>query len=505
MKKLLVAAIVVLMASPAFAAIQNVKVSGDITSTFVDRNTFDLGTTFFSEGDTPTGTSTNASPVGLKKQNVFITQTRLRVDADLSDNVSATVGLINERAWNAENSPQNGTTSNPDTGTTNVNTSKLDTNVQLYLASLTLREFLYSPLTVTIGRQIFNYGNGLIMGDGGVNNQATGNLQYIAQDLTERTSYDGIKAVLDYKPLTIDMFYFKNGQNLLNGNPQSDNSSSDVYGINANYQLSDPWSTVLETYIFSRINGNGNAIAINGTTAANRGDTLFVPGLRASTNPIKGLNVQGELAWQFGNHPVITTFGTNTNVEQAEKRRAMAAQFLASYALPVLDKYKPTVNASYTYVSGDKDATANYNAVPYSSAKVYTAWDPFNESQGSGTIYNTLFPLSNMHIVSIGASANPLEDVTAAVTWSGLWAASSFGTYNKLALFQPDGGANTITPQTKGQNKGLGNEYDINLTYNYTEDVTFGVSLGWFVPGSVFTSNNNNTASQALANVAVKF
>ena len=43
MKKLLVAALMVVMASPAFAAIQNVKVSGDITSTFVDRNNFDLG------------------------------------------------------------------------------------------------------------------------------------------------------------------------------------------------------------------------------------------------------------------------------------------------------------------------------------------------------------------------------------------------------------------------------------------------------------------------------
>ena len=27
-----------------------------------------------------------------------------------------------------------------------------------------------------------------------------------------RTAYDGVKAVLDYKPLTIDMFYFKNYQ-----------------------------------------------------------------------------------------------------------------------------------------------------------------------------------------------------------------------------------------------------------------------------------------------------
>ena len=139
----------------------------------------------------------------MKKQNVFITQTRLRVDADLSDNVSTTVGLINERAWNAEgNDSSNG--GNSPTG--------YDTNVQLYLASVTMRELLYSPLTVQVGRQVFSYGNGLIMGDGGVNNLATGNLQFIAQDLTERTAYDGVKAVLDYKPLTIDMFYFKNGQ-----------------------------------------------------------------------------------------------------------------------------------------------------------------------------------------------------------------------------------------------------------------------------------------------------
>ncbi len=42
-------------------------------------------------------------PVGLKKQNVFITQTRFVWTLILSDNVSTTVGLINERAWNAEN------------------------------------------------------------------------------------------------------------------------------------------------------------------------------------------------------------------------------------------------------------------------------------------------------------------------------------------------------------------------------------------------------------------
>ena len=361
-----------------------------------------------------------------------------------------------------------------------------------------MRELLlFTSLTVTVGRQVFNYGNGLILGDGGVNNQATGDLQFIAQDLTMRTAYDGVKAILDYKPLTIDMFYFKNNQAVLTGNPNSDNTSSDVYGFNANYQLSDPMNTVMEAYLFSRINGN----AQSGVTASDKGDTLYVPGLHVSTNPIKGLNLQGELAWQLGEHPVVNA------TQEAERREAMAAQFMASYALPVLDKYKPTVSATYTYVSGDKNAGINYGTNAVKSAKIDTAWDPFNEAQGSGTIYNTLFPLSNMHILALGASANPLEDVTAAFTWSSLWSAAPYtqSIANPLVLFQPDSGGAIFVPQTKHNNRGLGDEYDVNLTYNYTEDVTFGVSLGWFVPGDVFTGNNNSTASQALGSVAVKF
>src|SRR5208282_889581 len=122
--------------------IQNVKVSGDITTTFLDRNTFSLGQTVGTEAYAESGMPCSDGltdcfePIGLKKQNVFITQTRLRVDADLSDNVSTTVGIINERAWNSENTPLNGS-STPAYSTSSQNTSNLDTNVQLYLASLT--------------------------------------------------------------------------------------------------------------------------------------------------------------------------------------------------------------------------------------------------------------------------------------------------------------------------------------------------------------------------------
>jgi len=380
MKKILAAALMVVLASPAFAAVQNVKVSGDITTTWLDRSNFDLGLTNGDEFGTTNYNTTipSANPLGLKKQSVFVTQTELNVNADLSDNVSTQVGLINERAWNAEGQIA-GAGGNTPTG--------YDTNVQLYLASVTMRELLYSPLTVTVGRQVFQFGNGLIIGNGGVGNLATGNLQFIAQDLTMRTTYDGVNATLDYKPLTINLIYFKNNQNIVNGNPYSDDSSSDVFGYNANYQLSDPWSTVVEQYMFSRVDGHGNASA-QGAPAINvdKGDTLYVPGLRASTNPTKSLTVQGEVAWQLGNHPVLVS-GGGVGTQQSEQRNAMAAQLMATYALPVLDKYKPSVSATYTYVSGD--ANSNPGSLTPGDHEKYTAWDPFFEAQNIGTIYNT--------------------------------------------------------------------------------------------------------------------
>ena len=112
-----------------------------------------------------------------------------------------------------------------------------------------------------------------------------------------------------------------------------------------------------------------------------------------------------------------------TNATEAENRDAMAAQFLASYSLPVLEKYKPTVNASYTYVSGDKNALNQ--RCSYSATRIakHTALGMCSPELGAGTIYSSIYPLTNMNIISAGASVNPLEDVTAAFTWSNLWAA----------------------------------------------------------------------------------
>ena len=147
MRKLLLALLVVaLFVAPAAASVQNVKVSGEVDSKYLYRNGFDAG----AEAD------------GNTVQSLFITITNLRVDADLTDNVAATIALINERTGGIQG------LTNGEGGAEGDDES----DVQINLAYVTLREMLYSPLTVIIGRQSFRYGNSFIVDSAGPNNAA---------------------------------------------------------------------------------------------------------------------------------------------------------------------------------------------------------------------------------------------------------------------------------------------------------------------------------------------
>ena len=116
MRKMLLIAVLALAlaAAPAFASVQNIKIGGDIESTYLIRDQFDMGGGLKADGTDD------------YDQAFFFTQTRLTVSADLTDNVSATVGLLNERPWGEEEQVAN------------------DNDVDLNLAFVTLREMLYS-------------------------------------------------------------------------------------------------------------------------------------------------------------------------------------------------------------------------------------------------------------------------------------------------------------------------------------------------------------------------
>jgi len=481
MKKSIILAIVLavaLVAVPAFASVQNIKVSGSVDSTYLFRDNFDLG----------------ANVLGDEQQSLFITQTTLQVDADLTDQVSATVALINERVWES------------DAGATN-------SDIDLNLAFVTLREMLYSPLTVVVGRQVFSYGNSLVVDATGTNNAAPSDsgISGAAVDLTKQTALDAIRLIFDYNPLTLEILYSKVDSNtvLASATAGGDRDDIDLYGGNATYELGDDMNTQIEAYFFAKIDKLGIG------ESDSKSDTVYVPGLRASADVLEGLNIQGELAWQRGNRVTTST------VDDNEQREAMAAQFIGNYQVPddvlpdVLEGYNPVLQYVYTYVSGDSNPNDRREST-MGKANVYTAWDPMYENQGGGTIYNTLFNLSNLHIHGVSLQANPMEDVTTKVSWTGLWLDKKLDANNgTLSLVQPDG-STAQTMQVNTGNDDVGYEIDWETTYDYTEDVQIGANFGWFVPGDLFRGDvvptgsntpngNDKMASQVIIHGNVNF
>ena len=452
MKKLIIAVLLVaVMAVPALASVQNVKVSGDITSTSILRYDFGFG-------NKDAGGITQA-----KKQNTFISQTRVSAEADLTDNVSTMFRLLNERAWGR--------------------IASTDTQVDVDLAYVELREMIYSPLTVTLGRQELYYGNGFIMG-GGPNNTASGNIDIIAKDLTLSAAVDAVKLVFNYDPLTIDMFAAILDAPSTGFVEKYD--SFNLYGINANYKFSDPWNTAAEAYFFATIDRTNIS-----TLPSKKVDKIYVPGVRLSTDPMRGLNLQGELACQGG---------TDEWTSGSAKRAAMGGQFIASYILPFekTAKYEPVVAYAYTYVSGDKDvdmATDN----PGDRQK---AWDPMFEDMAGGKIYNAIFDLTNMHVNEFSFSASPAKDLIAKLTWTILSLDKKLNSTSWTRTL-PDNSSVDYAVNT--DKKGLGNEIDLDLIYAYSEDVELALSAGWFMPGNVFTSANEKTATQLLTSISVAF
>jgi len=422
-KIMLAVALVALVAAPAFAAVQNVKVGGDLKTTSVIRKNFEAG---------------SLQGAQKKSQNVILSQVGINIEADLTDNVSTFIRLGNERLWGtADNSSGND-------------------NVNMDQAYVTMKEFLYAPLTVTLGRQPLVYGNALIIGDSGHYNEVTS-----VPDLTGGASFDALKAVLDFDPLTVDLFAAKVSEG--SATALNDDDDKDLYGINSNWKLGGDMNVVLESYLFAEMSKTGIP------ATQDKPNKLYVPGLRASLNPYEGLNLQLEGAYQFGN--AATTTGDSKDIQ------AYAVQAMASFALPVMEDISPVLSGSYTLLSGGDS----------SDSKVRD-WQAMYEDQNTGRIFDAISGTnSNMKIASLALEVKPMEDVTTKLSW-----------YN-LSRIQ------------KSPNNGskYANEVDLDVTYAYTEDVTFGLSAGILngkaLSGSSVGQGQDNVASQLLSSVKVVF
>ncbi|MFA4842655.1 MAG: alginate export family protein [Candidatus Omnitrophota bacterium] len=492
---ILALAFVVCVTAAAYAEVQNVKVSGDITAEAVARNNLILR-------------KENKAPATYAEYNDrisgLLSHIRVRVDADLTDNVSTTVRLINERVWGEESN------TNPVTGA--AIGSGNSTDVQLDLAYATLKEFLYSPLTLTIGRQELHFGNDLIIGDVDTNGLMSGHgaaaaatgtyLPRSLDDLSLRKSFDAIRATLNYDPLVADLVYAKIDENFID-----EQDDINLYGVNANYAVNKDLTT--EGYYWTKEIKKASAstsTAVAGETGQQSlDDVTRTVGGRVQYNGLKNLMVGLEGAYQFGKYIKNSLLYPDepTPTGAALRREAFAIQLVAQYNLAdLIKKYEPMVSGSYTYLSGDKPKTVN-------TQRKFHGWNPMFENQAGGTLFNKILGYSNAQLYNISGSLKPLEDVTLALAYY----------YIRLNKAYPDDitawnltGIVGDPTYYMSDEKNLGHEFDVKLTYDYTEDVQIGLNVGWFAPGTAFKNDfttsragNNETATQVIGSMKVTF
>jgi len=463
----------------AYAETQNVKVSGDLlirgisrsNFSLVDEETYWLDGTWFS--------------LPKHKQSGITSTARVRVDADLTDDVSVTMRLLNERTWGREHFTQDyygyelGYWDDSELHSGN-------TGVDIDLAYITLKEFLYSPLTLIVGRQELRYGNALVIGDPDTNMFAE--TVGVPMDLSSRKSFDAVRGILDYDPLTIDLVYAKIDENEMvwwhpyfngywaGGQPIVERKDLDLYGINAHYELADR-NAFVEGYFFTK----QDRISVYDPYGAGYPwpggkDIIQTVGVLVGGELIENLTGSLEYARQFGRKSYILNNHFLPPLAQRGKVSAWALQANLDYVFGDMET-TPSIGLAYSYLSGDDN--------PW-SGKVRT-WDPMFEDQMMNSIPNALFYNTNCTAWNLRGAMKPREDMT-------LSAVLGYYRLNEGLHWYNDGGIPSVYGEgyypsfayPSSGKKDLGWALDLGLIYDYTEDVQFGLHLGYFDPGSAF-------------------
>ncbi len=455
---------------PSFAEVQNVKVGGDITVRSFFRKDLDLH-----DNDlTQDGAQFLMSTVGVN------------VGADLTENVSAFIRIANERDWNV-------------TGTA---AGDLD----LSQAYITLKELFYSPLTLRIGQQPIVWGRGFVLGSNLIPGLIYGggdrNASITANEFTDFTAFDAIRGTLDLSgvaglPITVDGVYIK-----LNENSTALPDDVNLLGVNVGAKF-DSLSSEVETYY---LNKRDKSTKATGVPATDNFGSVSTIGFRGSAKPVEGAYVYGELAYQFGKRAVDPSSVLIAGDAQQAWAADLGAEFTATNVAMT-----PKIGGEWIFFSG-KDVNG---AVP--------GWDPIARGYFTTALREFQNPTAaafyppdqgcfangatgtactgsatNQHQLSLYGSLKPLADLTIAPRLS--WFFLPVGALPDSSA----GFAGTATRVAKRKNY-AGMEWDTQVTYNYTDDVQFGVIYALFAPGNVYRSPTDKTAQELITSVSVKF
>ena len=489
LKVVCVIALVFAVSAIAYAETQSVKVSGDIAARAFARDNYDLSA------------GAVAPPaIGGVSSNwaTFLQSTvEVQVDADLTDNVSGVIRLVNQRVWGDELYQSTGIETvglgaARDTNVARAVAPGADAyQVSVDLAYIELKEFLYSPLTLRIGRQDLWFGKGFIVGNS--LQDPTGALY--AREYTAITSFDAIRATLDYDPWTIDAVYAKISENW-----RKADDDENLFGVNVGY-IFDEYNAEAEAYWWLRQDrnpGGTGAIVPNQLASLNGNISNDVNtwGVRGSFDPIENWTVALEGALQNGSFlGIAAQMNRVSRLAWAVDAMIECRVFQDEYA------WKPVLMAEYILYSGGRDIGNRDTSL----GGPYRGWDPMYRGKFDtairefqnvfyGTAQYSTPATTNQHQAIFGGTIEPTDSVTIEGKMAYFWL--------DRAVTEQDGNVNN-----QFSNKYLGTEFDCNVTWDYTEDVTFGLLSGFFFPGSHWSKGAGfkNIATDIVGTVKLSF
>ncbi len=478
---------------PAYAEVQNVKVGGEATVRSFFRKSLRLneGVINGTGGGSTTVVDSFTADHGSSGDAFLQQLTAVDVGADLTENVSTQVRLINQRVW--------GSFADDATDTPSANANQ----VQLSLANVTLKELFYSPLTVTVGRQRLWFGRGFVVGNRLVRGDNDPDTTLAADEFSDLTAFDAIRGTLDLSgvlggvPLVVDGVYAKVDENdvSITGTGDSSRDDANLIGVNLGTKL-DSMNSELEAYFWTK---RDRELAFSAGFESEHHPQANTLGFRGSMSPAEGLSTWGELAYQWGRR-ITSSILFDAEGAPGSPFQAWATDLGLDYTMKGT-AWTPTLGGEWIFYSGDEgNATAIggwdpiYRGAFSTLLREFQAAGFYMPAQSGATIigsttYNTITnSTTNQHQLALHAAVRPLEDLKVD---------------NRLTWFIADKGV-VPAPGAKRENF-FGTEWDVKADYAYTDDVALGLVYGLFLPGNVFRDPFDSSAQELVTSVSVKF
>ncbi|MBU4119029.1 MAG: alginate export family protein [Proteobacteria bacterium] len=383
-------------------------------------------------------------------RDLFRTKGSLWADFTPTDDVTVRIKATNQN-WGEGASLVSVVT--PSGGSTTIDSALDNNSNKLFLdnAYINVKNLLGLPVEGTFGRQNVVYGSGFVMLDGQ------------SQFASTSIYFDGVKLRWNITDnLMLDGLYLQdqenNVANSVNGNAGDDITLSGFYLTNKKCAI-----TGMQQELY----------ALNRHDEAKKKD-IWMYGARLSDKLANGIDYSAEGAIQTGD--------------------ANATQDQDSYGVKLDAGYtfkdtacKPRVYAGYTYLSGD-DGDGNGDFERWDV--FYGGWPQWGDllawkylhlaggntsmvadpafGQNASTVGEAIY--GNMEMVTLGASANLTEKLTANLSYSTI-------SLNKTAANVDDD---------------FGDYYQANLKYQYNKYLSFSLYGALLDPGKAFGTNDDN-------------